>query len=179
MNAFEIENFYLLASEGEQEITLPSNKDALRFRLRIYKERQKKKYNYLPDITILVRDNKIIAGPKGFDLANLLEFSPKYKEEVKRLKEKQKLVDDNELIEMQRRAFQTRLMKAKQALALGESFGGKTTVMDLREKVERIEQEINEFEMGETKQKEQEEGETEEKEFDPYAIEGEKQKKGE
>lgn len=69
--------FLIMASEAPIdkpiEQTFPDENSAVRFRLRLYREKSKKENAFLPQVTVLLRGNKLIAGPKGFDLMGQLD----------------------------------------------------------------------------------------------------------
>lgn len=91
---FDISKFYKLASKEVQEIQFATKQEALKFRLRLYSERERKENAFLPAITILVRENMVIAGPKGFDL--VVSFSPELKAKLEAMQK----VEDDELSKM-------------------------------------------------------------------------------
>lgn len=68
-----IEDLYTLAAKGERTIKFATERDAVRFRLRMYKEKTKKANLFWPEITILLRGNTLVMGPKGFDLPHVLD----------------------------------------------------------------------------------------------------------
>ena len=67
---FDLATFIKLAGNETQTLTFPTKKAAVKYRLRLYNE--KNKYKNLLPITIILRekDNSflLIAGPEGFDL---------------------------------------------------------------------------------------------------------------
>lgn len=64
----DLNMFYHIASQKEQVLRFPTEKEAIKFRLRLYSIRRGQKGKLMPELTILIRGNELIAGPKGFDL---------------------------------------------------------------------------------------------------------------
>lgn len=136
--------FYNIASKEKQELICSSKKEATNLRLRMYN--LQRRYN-LPKLTILVKGSTLIAGPEGFDLAEIFEriVDPKT---IQRMEEINKQNDDEHM---------QRLLKIQEDREKRKAFNP-FDLLDIGKK-----------------KKEEEKEEKQEKEINPYEKEGNKE----